>query len=240
MKEIDLALSYLNRDRVLHANMLEVLRRGSFRLLGASSQSALLLDTVSEAYLLSASTAAETDRLLTLLPPRCDLLVGHQLEEAPRIQRELKFPHIEVCYSSAYLGTIPLPIPFFDGELRLLDPSWAQWVYDHYSHPFGDLSYYQGALERGMLGAFYRGSDQPAGFVGFHEEGSIGMLEVLSSHRRKGLGTILQSAAVNLALKRGSLAFGQIFEGNEASLALQQKIGMSLSAQKIYWLIRDE
>lgn len=239
MNDIQTALSYLNKDRVLHASLLEVLRRGSGQLLGAEPAGVILLDRVSGVCMLSTSTSQAADRLLRLLPGRCDLFVGCQPEYAPRVQAALCIPHLHLCYSAAYVKTNPLPLPEFDGELRLLDPSWAPWIYRHYSHAFGPLSYYQGALERGMLGAFPAGAAEPAGFVGFHEEGSIGMLEVLPAYRRQGLGILLLSGAVNLALERGVFPFGQIFEDNSASLALQRRVGMTISPRKMYWLMAD-
>ena len=71
--------------------------------------------------------------------------------------------------------------------------------------------------------------------MGFHEEGSIGLLEVLPHRRRLGLGEILQRSAVNLALERGQLAFGQVFYTNTASLTLQRRVGMELSEGRMFW-----
>ena len=95
------------------------------------------------------------------------------------------------------------------------------------------------AVRRGVLGAFPTGSNQPAGFVGFHEEGSIGMLEVLPAWRRRGLGELLLRAAVNRALERGALPFAQVIEDNAPSLALQQKAGLTLSGTRMFWLMRE-
>lgn len=47
-----------------------------------------------------------------------------------------------------------------------------------------------GRLRAGvMLGAFLR--DRPAGFIGLHEEGSMGMPEVLPEFRRMGVARAL-------------------------------------------------
>ena len=75
-----------------------------------------------------------------------------------------------------------------------------------------------------------------AGFAGFHDEGSIGLLEVLPEYRRRGLGEALLCAAVRLALERGQYAFGQVFTDNRPSLALQRKVGMTVSEDILYWL----
>ena len=95
-------------------------------------------------------------------------------------------------------------------------------------------AYLEGVADRGLLGAFVEG--EPAGFVEFHPEGSIGLLEVLPQYRRRGLGRLLELAAIRLALDRGQYAFGQVEVGNTASLALQKDLGLSASERTLFWL----
>lgn len=78
-----------------------------------------------------------------------------------------------------------------------------------------------------------------AGFAGFHEEGSIGMLEVLPAWRRRGLGELLLRAGGKPALERGALPFAQVIEDNAPSLDLQQKAGLTLSGTRMFWLMRE-
>ena len=85
-----------------------------------------------------------------------------------------------------------------------------------------------------MLGAFVDG--ECAGFVGFHAEGAIGMLEVLPRFRRRGIGEALLRGIVALALSRGQYAFAQVFTDNLPSLALQRKAGLAVSEEILYWL----
>ena len=165
--------------------------------------------------------AAEPDAaeaFLDRIPAGCDLFVGHDMAYFDLARARFGLPYREICWSAAYLDKVPLSVPAFGGELRLLDRSWAPWLTAHYSHDFGGAAYMERAADRGIIGAFVEG--RPAGFVGFHDEGSIGMLEVLPAYRRRGLGEILQRAAINLALERGRFPFGQVIDGNTASLEL--------------------
>ena len=228
------ARAWLERDRVLYANLLEVLRRGSADALEVEEGGVLLLDGESGAWMLAAEPEA-AEGLLDRLPADCGLFVGHDMAYFDQAKARLDLPGQEICWSAAYLGAEPLPIPAFGGELRLLDRSGAPWLAEHYSHDFGGAAYMEGAVERGLIAAFVEG--EPAGFVGFHEEGSIGMLEVLPRFRRRGLGEVLQRAAIDLALERGQLPFGQIIDGNDASLALQRKLGMAVSRTTLFWLM---
>ena len=56
---------------------------------------------------------------------------------------------------------------------------------------------------------------------------------VLDALRRSQLP---QWETVRLALERGQYAFGQVFTDNQASLALQRKVGMSVSRERLFWL----
>lgn len=236
MTKQEAAQAYLCRDPVLYANLLEALRRGSAELLEAGEEGVLLYERGCGAYMMSVASPAAAGRLLGMVPADCDLFVGHELAYFEQAKARWGFPLSQICYSAAYLGTEPLPLPAFDGALRPLDRTWAPWVLRHYSHAFGGLPYMEEAVRRGVLGAFPTGSNQPAGFVGFHEEGSIGMLEVLPAYRRRGVGEALLRGAVRLALERGQYAFGQVFTDNQASLALQRKVGMTVSKDTLYWL----
>lgn len=238
MMDLEQAVKRLEQDRVLYANPLEILRRGSAEVLYAGADGLLLRDKVGGGIQMSAMDDETADRLLSLIPEGCDLFEGHELFYMEAAVKRLRLPARQICYSSAYLGTEALPIPPFGGELRLLTRDWAPWVHSHYSHSFGGTAYIEEAIDRGMTGVLIAG--EPAGFVGFHDEGAIGMLEVLPEYRRRGLGEILQRAAVNLALSRGEIPFGQVFDDNAASLALQRKTGMTLSESKLFWIFPEE
>ena len=234
VEQMEQARAWLERDRVLHANMLEVLRRGSADALIAEDGGVLLHDTGCGAWMLAAEQDA-AEAFLDRIPAGCDLFVGHDMAYFDLARARFGLPYREICWSAAYLDKVPLSVPAFGGELRLLDRSWAPWLTAHYSQDFGGAAYMERAADRGIIGAFVEG--QAAGFVGFHDEGSIGMLEVLPAYRRRGLGEILQRAAINLALERGQFPFGQVIDGNTASLALQRKLGMAVSQTTLFWLM---
>ncbi len=227
------ALARLERDKALYANLLEATRRGSAQVSWAGEEGILLYEEGCGAWMMSAADQQTADQLLARVPAGCDLFVGHEMFYREAVEDKLGLPARQICYSAFYPGTQPLDIPPFGGEIRRLGPEWGAWLAEHYENDFGGAAYMAGVLRRGVLGLFLDG--EPAGFVGFHEEGSIGMLEVLPPFRRRGLGEVLQRGAVNLALERGQLPFGQVFVENAASLALQRRVGMELSQTKMFW-----
>lgn len=227
------ALAFLNRNKLLYLDMLEPIRRGSAELLYTAEDGVLLYDRLAEAHMLGADSRQALDRMLPLMEG-CDILTGHQLWYKEELATRFSLKTEQICRQAAWMEAAPpAPLPF-GGELRLLDRSWAAWVYEHYSHAFGGVAYIEGAIDRGMLGAFVDG--QPAGFAGFHIEGAIGMLEVLPAYRRLGIGEALLRGVVSLALSRGQYAYGQVFTDNAPSLALQRKAGMAVSEDILFWL----
>lgn len=232
MEEREVALAYLERDRLFYADMLEPLRRGTAELLCAQEDGVLLYERQGEVYMMSARTPQAAARCFELLP-RCELLTGHELWYKEEAARRCGLTEEQICYQAAWTSPAPPPRP--GADLRLLDASWAPWVYQHYSHCFGGVEYIEDVIQSGMLGVFV--DRKPAGFVGFHAEGSIGMLEVLPAYRRQGLGLALLHGAVRLAMDRGAIPFGQVFADNAPSLALQRRAGMQVSRDKLFWLL---
>ena len=199
----------------------------------AGPDGVLLYDPPSEVWFLDAETPAALDEMLPMLDG-CVILTGHQMWYKDKLAAHFGFQTEQICRQSAWLSPQPPVVPSFDGELRWLDRSWAVWTEEHYSHSFGGVSYMEDAIDRGMLGAFVDG--QPAGFIATHIEGSMGMLEVLPQYRRRGIGEALLLAMTASCLERGIYPYGQVWADNDPSLALQRKVGMTLSEELLFWL----
>ena len=233
MTQKEIALARLTGNRLLYIDMLEVLRRGTAQIRRAGPDGVLLYDPPSEVWFLDAETPAALDEMLPMLDG-CVILTGHQMWYKDTLAAHFGFQTEQICRQSAWLAPQPPVVPSFDGELRWLDRSWAVWTEEHYSHSFGGVSYMEDAIDRGMLGAFVDG--QPAGFIATHIEGSMGMLEVLPQYRRRGIGEALLLAMTASCLERGIYPYGQVWADNDPSLALQRKVGMTLSEELLFWL----
>lgn len=232
-KKMDQAFDYLNRDPLHHVDMLECLRRGSAGLLEASAGGVLLLDSDSGAYMLSARSEADARRMIARVD-RAELFVLHQ--EFGRAAAEEKFSlHGRlVVRNAAYLRGTPLPPAASPARIRRMDESFLPFLREHYAL-IPDEAYLLGRVRAGvMFGAFVGG--EPAGFVGMHEEGSIGMLEVLPAFRRRGIARALESFLVNRLLGQGRVPYGQIEPGNLASWELNRRLGFTFSESAVCWL----
>ena len=74
------------------------------------------------------------------------------------------------------------------------------------------------------------------GFIGCHNDGSMGMLYVEDAYRRQGLAASLEGYLINKQREQGMIPYAHIVNGNEASIQLQERLGLNLSDPAIWWL----
>lgn len=121
--------------------------------------------------------------------------------------------------------------------LRPLTQEDTEFVVANYHNPGAYESHIRARIREGMIGAEVNG--QLAGFIGVHQEGCMGLLEILPEYRRLGLGQVLEAALIHQQVGRGCLPYGHVHTGNVASIALQKKMGMDFLDRKIYWLFSE-
>ena len=234
----------LDRDPVLYLDMTEAVRRGIGAVLYASP-SAALVGIVSpdhpgrfDTCLMSCADLDAARLLCELLPAGGDLLIAaHEDFYLPLLKERFNLGFFlgGPSYQAAYLSGAPCPDP--DGALtvRRLTVDDLPQVAANYKQEGED--YLRSLLERGQLfGGFQEGA--MVGFVGRHEEGSIGLLEVLPPYRRRGFATVLERYMINQELALGHIPFGQVLTDNAPSLALQRSLGMTFSTGTLSWLSR--
>ena len=64
----------------------------------------------------------------------------------------------------------------------------------------------------------------------------MGLLEVLPSFRRQGVGERLERFLIARELEQGNLPYCHVFTDNHVSLALQRKLGLTLAEGSVIWL----
>ena len=99
----------------------------------------------------------------------------------------------------------------------------------------GDGAYIRNRIEHGALFGVFE-SDALAGFAGFHDDGSMGMLEILPPFRRRGYAAQLEAFLIAAALKEGRTPYCHVVDGNEASLHLQWKMGLTCTRLPAIWV----
>lgn len=229
------ALGYLQKRKLSHMDMLEVIRRGQGELLYGAEDGVLVRDIPSGAYMLSAADEDMGERLISLIPRglKNGLYVAHQDFLKDSLCRRFGCNVINSCVQAVYTRKTPWE-EAAAYDIRPLDLSWLESVYGQY-HTVHDRAYLEERISAGMMyGVFLEG--KLAGFAGIHAEGSMGMLEVAEEFRRRGIGEALEKHLINRMLERGWVPFCQVFTDNEASVRLQEKLKLRIGREKVYWI----
>ncbi|MCX4313532.1 MAG: GNAT family N-acetyltransferase [Clostridia bacterium] len=143
----------------------------------------------------------------------------------------------EPCTTYAYFGELPPAADIPSGvTVKRLAATLADVVLEHYHNPGGGYTVPRIAeimRSKGVFGAIKDG--RLVGFIGRHGDGSMGMLEVFDGARRMGLGGALERFMINYVMTFGRIPYCDVFEDNPASLALQEKLGLTAGVGHTFW-----
>lgn len=229
------ALAFLQQDSLLRIQSLEALRKGTAQIIAQVADGLLLTDTACRLNYLNADSGQAVKALLAQLGP-VPVLVSDLASMDGYIMDRMGYKGREVCYNAVYTQKEPLPVPA-PLQLGPLLPEQAPLIIPlvHTHDPDETLQFMrEGRLLGGYLG------EELVGFVGWHEEGSLGMLHVFAQHRRRGFAQALEALIINRTLEMGAVPYGQVIEDNLPSLALQAKMGLELSSKTVSWLFSEE
>ena len=150
----------------------------------------------------------------------------------------VNFSEEMICYNAAYLHEKYIERRNFEVKIKVLKEEFVEVVKNNYSELSLCNSGYieERVKDKELYGAFL--GNRLAGFIGTHEEGSIGMLEVMPEFRGKCIGSELERYAINRAISKGRYPYCQVKEKNEISMKLQKSLGMEISKTKVYWLFK--
>ena len=229
---IETALAFLSRDTLSHIEMIEVIRRANAQIFYAENDGVLLREKNSGTWMMTAQNKAAAEKMIEQIDA-VELITFHQLFCKEMLTKKFNFTEYHACYQAAWLQKTP-PLREDNFSIRILDESYTEVVNAAY-HSMEDPDYIRSRLQaKAILGAFE--NDVLAGFIGSHGEGSMGILEVFPSFRRRGLATALEKAEIAHEMAQGWVPFCQVYEENASSYALQQKLGMTFAQSQMYWL----
>ena len=238
------ALRYLQCSADQNINLISALRSGLAEVAAMEEQGCLLC-TAGKIWQIAAENTETALRFLEQVPENATMLEVQQVSQIEAVAERFQ-PHCIAIYHNAWYARGQISLPEGGAVLRAVDVETAGLLARHYHLPGapdgtleGSAAYLRARAARGaLLGAYLDG--RLAGFVGSHEEGSIGMLTVLPEYRRRGLGALLECAAIAEALKEGRIPFGQVAPDNTASLALQRAVGMTIAGEPVCWMDKAE
>lgn len=236
MSVVSQAMKRLRSLGTLTIDMLEAFIRGNVAELKYSASDAILLRHSCGIHMLWCSDReAGLNALNTAKDMSCCVCHGRIAHD---VMREFKpdFTVDEACLQYCLASRALRPLNN-NCVIRPLRVSEAGFVVEHYEME-NDIAHVRTLIREGkMFGAEVDG--QLAAFIGFHRDGSSGMLEVMPEFRRKGIGTELEVFFQNYQLERGWMPYGQVYITNTASLKMQSKLGLSVSEDCIWWIYEE-
>ena len=225
---------YLLEDPVLYVEMLEVYKTGNSEVLYAENDGILLYDNLSFNYLATAKTLAGARDIVRLLPQDYGVFVAHDEIFQELIGIDFVFKDSLLSYNHVYQSSEHVPLENTEVEIRLLDDSYLEVIKQHYTiERLSTDTYILGRIKDGMLGAFVDG--KLAGFIGIHDSGPIGLLEVFDEYRGQKIAQTLQAAIMNRLIDQGKTVFLQVNVTNEVSLHIQKKLHMTCAKNPCGW-----
>ena len=227
------ALEYLRKNAMFHVSIIFPIERGTAEIIYAGDDGVFIKDSVSSAYMLTTEDEALAKKLLDDAGRRA-LFCVFQKPSADYLMEKFEYNNMTENFQAVYLSEKPVVVSPTDLDIRTLGTEWQDRLFEHY-HDDVDYDYLGRRLrDRAIYGGFI--GDELCGFVGSHEEGSIGILKVLEKYRRRGFAAVLEGHMINIFLEKGDLPFAQVNPSNEASLKLHKKLGFELSRERLYWL----
>lgn len=233
MKKIYEAEKYLAKDKLTNYALLEVIKRGSGKIIKMQEDGVLLFDEISSAYMLSTDNEDASEWMEDIHD--CNLFHTTNKLCLDSVQKKYGLDIILDCSQFVYESKDYIE---YEKHLDINEPLDTEM--EVIRNNYDKLTEYELEKIRSMNNLYvgHDDSGEMVGFVGNHLEGSMGILEVLPKHRRNGYGTELEKFMINHVLEKGITPFCQVEAGNEKSSKLQQKLGLKESSKRVYWLFR--
>jgi len=217
----------LAKKKRQNIHMMELLHRGLGEVVYDKGMDILL--KFENLYMIHAVDETGARELLGKVPEDAMLITT---QEFVRDLLKKEFGKTGFCKCLQAVCTRKEAFPVRYKNIRQLDITYLDYIMENYS---SSEEHMKERLNAGvMYGAFEE--DRIIGFIGMHSEGSMGMLFIEEEYRHKGIGASLESYLINVQISNGFTPYCHIIEGNEKSLALQEKLGLYLADTPLWWI----
>lgn len=211
----------------------KIIRRGTAEILERDDDGIFVYDTVSKIYMVSSPDIEKAESWILKHAKRgYEMFAVTGKPVADFIIRHFAFKNTLECHQIAYLKKDVEPSES-DLVIRSATPDDLQFIMANYD--LLNEEELKTVIRNGkmLLGEF---NGKPAGFIGEHLEGSMGILFVLPEYRKLGFATCLEKCLMKQMISDGYTPFGQVISGNEKSLNLQKKLGFMEGDEYVYWI----
>ncbi|SFU77086.1 GNAT family N-acetyltransferase [Butyrivibrio sp. M55] len=214
-------------------NIDRVIRRGTAQIIERAEDVILLKDTESKALMLACDDVAKGIEILERNNgEEKPLIMISNAELGRKAAEKFGYEGVMECYQMAYLLK---ELPTADDVLEYRIATMENFPLISQEYKLVSEDELKELIERENIIMGYE-NGEAVGFIGEHMEGSIGLLQVLEKHRRKGYGISLEKEMIRRTIAKGYVPFGQVVVDNTASLELQKKLGLTKSEGTIFWM----
>lgn len=156
------------------------------------------------------------------------------------VSTELGLTHAQPYHVAIYKGKRKISVPE-RYHIETLPAATLDELLKRY--PNMDTSTVDDLDTQNEAGTFFGGfvCDKLVGFIGTHEEGCIGSLEVMPAYRRRGWAVALEATLVNHLIDKGIEPWCPVYPESTATLRLLSKLGFEITpaTQECYLCTRD-
>ena len=225
-------LKFWERDFLQNVIVHSFLRRGA-TVINENEGAILLRDNESGVLCVSATDFDCGKEVLTVLD-NCRLIILSQPLMLEYVKERYNLVNETACYQAVYTKSEPLPLPR-RLDIKVADDDELEIIENTYN--LANPAELKRAQKNGAIFAAHA-EGQFCGYIGEHGEGSMGMLEIFPSFRKRGYAAELESFLINKKLEAQAIPYCHIIEDNVASYNLQKKLGLDIAEQKIYWAFK--
>ncbi len=229
------AFEYLSKDVNKNVGMIECLKHHDCEMIYNENDGVFMLDRTAGIYMLSTDVVSASERATDrIAPPR--LVVCNSEHDYTVASKAFDLNGLNKCYQVIWEGgKLPLKGVCEIKKLAATEEN-IDFVFNHYTLAYTKEHIAEEIASIGMLGAYLDG--RLVGFIGRHDEMSMGLLEVLPECRRMGIATELESQLINEILDMGQVPYAHIICDNEKSLNMHRSKGFTFSEGFIYWIFK--
>ena len=220
----------LSIDRFSYVDMISLLGQDECRISYEGPEGIIIM--LGDDFM-SVASFGDWHGILPHIDASCPLICVHDEGLRDYLMENDGYENKEGCYSYSWWGS---SFDIDDHDIRILGPEYLESITSVYAIDSEDSI--RELLRKGRIsGLFIEG--KLAGFVGFHSEGSMGMLQVFDEYRKHGYGELLEKHDINWALSENRIPYCHVFFSNQASINLQNKLGLVCGEKPIWWVWKD-
>lgn len=227
-------IEFLKKDIYRNINIINFMEMYPINYIDKAGNSVLVKGRSDENWIyISSSSEEELIELLSKLEAEDKCFAVAEDWMLPHIINGNELEFDLVCMKYIFPQYLDLPQNKIEVENLTIDD--AEYIYNNYDYREFTSTQYLSQRISSDISKGIRVDGKLAGWVMTHDDGAIGVLNVLPEHRKKGYAYELMLAIIKELKKRNRISFLHIEENNIKSTNLALKLGFKKD-RRIHWV----